>query len=91
MGPNRTTLVVKWKLPREVIGRPEDRVVVVPVDRVTNDDVYQSVWYGPARALNATLQNLDVYKTVYTLKISIHHEKDGQQVQIKRTANGGAQ
>ena len=77
MGPNRTTLVVKWKLPREVIGRPEDRVVIVPVDRVTNDDVYQSVWYGPARALNATLQNLDVYKTVYTLKISIHHEKDG--------------
>jgi hypothetical protein len=76
MGPNRTTLFVKWKLPKDVIAA-EDKVVIVPVDRVTNDDVFQSVWYGPAISLNAMVLNLDVYKQVYTLKISILHKKDG--------------
>ena len=76
MGPNRTTLFVKWKLPKDVIAA-ENKVVIVPVDRVTNDDVFQSVWYGPAISLNAMVLNLDVYKQVYTLKISILHKKDG--------------
>ena len=74
MGVDDTTLFVQWKLPTTT--SMDDTISIVPVNRITNEDVFESVWHGSAHAFNATLLNLDVVRQVYTVKVSIQHATD---------------